>query len=101
MRIFVLFDLPTETAEDRRAYRQFRSALVKNGFLMMQESVYCRLVLNAGAGRAAMEAVRRCKPPRGLVQLLAVTEKQFAAMEYLVGECRSDVISTEERVLVL
>ena len=47
------------------------------------------------------EAVRRCKPPRGLVQLLAVTEKQFAAMEYLVGECRSDVISTEERVLVL
>lgn len=32
MRVFVLFDLPTETAEDRRAYRQFRSALVKTAF---------------------------------------------------------------------
>ncbi len=101
MRLFVFFDLPTETAEDRRAYRRFRKALIRNGFLMLQESVYCRLLLHAGAAAAAAETVRGCCPPHGLVQMLTVTEKQFASMEYLVGETRSDVVATEERVVIL
>ena len=68
---------------------------------MLQESVYCRMLLNANAGKAAMEAVRKNKPPAGLVQMLTVTEKQFAGMEYLVGKNESDVISTDERVVIL
>lgn len=101
MRVLVFFDLPTETAADKRAYRQFRRALVKNGFVMMQESVYCRLLMNANAGKAAMETVRRNKPPKGLVQMLTVTEKQFSEMEYLVGQNTSDVITTDERLIIL
>lgn len=101
MRVLVFFDLPTETAADKRAYRQFRKTLVKNGFVMMQESVYCRLLINANAGKAAMETVRRNKPPKGLVQMLTVTEKQFAEMEYLVGQNTSDVITTDERLIIL
>ena len=46
MRVIVFFDLPTQTLEDKREYRKFRKFLIKKGFLMMQESVYCRLVLN-------------------------------------------------------
>lgn len=46
MRMLVMFDLPTETAEDRRNYRIFHKTLIKNGFFMMQESVYTRMVLN-------------------------------------------------------
>ncbi len=38
MRVVVFFDLPTETAEERRDYRRFRAALLKNGFFMMQEN---------------------------------------------------------------
>ena len=101
MRVIVFFDLPTETAADRRQYRLFRRALVQNGFLMLQESVYCRLLLNASAVRAAVDAVRKHKPPKGVVQLLTVTEKQFAGMEYLVGERTSDVVDSEERIIVL
>lgn len=101
MRVLVFFDLPTETVADKRAYRQFRKALVKNGFVMMQESVYCRLLINANASKAAMETVRRNKPPKGLVQMLTVTEKQFAEMEYLVGQNTSDVITTDERLIIL
>ena len=44
MRIIVFFDLPTETNEDKRAYRHFRKALIKDGFIMMQESVYTKLL---------------------------------------------------------
>ena len=101
MRVLVFFDLLTETAADKRAYRQFRKALIKNGFVMMQESVYCRLLINANAGKAAMETVRRNKPSKGLVQMLTVTEKQFAEMDYLVGQNTSDVITTDERLIIL
>lgn len=101
MRVLVFFDLPTETADDRRNYRRFRKALISNGFIMLQESVYCRLLINASAGKAAMDTVRKNKPPAGIVQMLSVTEKQFAGMEYLVGKFESDVITTDERLIIL
>ena len=74
MRMLVFFDLPTETASDRRSYRRFRNFLVKNGFLMMQESVYCKLLINSTAQGAMAENVRKNKPPKGMVQMLTVTE---------------------------
>lgn len=43
---FSFFDLPVQTSEDMKNYRLFRKTLLKNGFFMMQESVYCRMVLN-------------------------------------------------------
>lgn len=101
MRMIVFFDLPTETAEDRRNYRRFRGGLVKNGFIMMQESVYCRLLLNSTADQTAREAIRKLRPPRGIVQIMTVTEKQFSKIEYLTGEFHSDIISTDERTVVL
>lgn len=41
-----MFDLPVVTAHDRKEYTKFRKYLLKSGFLMLQESVYCRLIPN-------------------------------------------------------
>lgn len=101
MRMLVFFDLPTETAEDRRNYRLFRKGLIKNGFLMMQESVYCKLLLNSTAEATAAEAIKKLRPPKGLVQLLTITEKQFAKIEYLTGTFHSETICSDERMIVL
>lgn len=101
MRVIVFFDLPTETIEDKGHYRRFRKTLLSNGFLMMQESVYCKLLITQGAEKAVMEMLRKNKPPCGLVQALTITEKQFSRMEYLVGEMHSDVVSTDERLIIL
>ena len=59
MRVIVFFDLPTETTEDKANYRQFRKALIRNGFLMMQESVYCRLLIQPTAGKTVIDTVRK------------------------------------------
>ena len=88
MRILVFFDLPVTTESEQRIYRTFRKYLIKNGFLMLQESVYCKLAQNATVGDGIIENVRKNKPASGLVQVLKVTEKQYAKMEYLVGECK-------------
>lgn len=101
MRIMVLFDLPVLTEKQRRDYREFRKYLLKAGFFMMQESVYCKLVQNAGVADVVQESIRKNKPGEGLVQILRVTEKQFAKMEYVVGENKSLVLDTDERLVII
>lgn len=101
MRIIVFFDLPTETAADRREYRTFRNLLIKNGFVMMQESVYCRMVLNGSVQKSVFDVIRKNKPKKGIVQILTVTEKQFASMAYITGASKTDVIDTDERLVIL
>ena len=101
MRIIVFFDLPTYTSEDRRVYRGFRKYLQKMGFLMMQESVYSKLVLNQTNADLVIKNIRKHKPPEGLVQILTITERQFSKIEYLVGEPQKEVIDTTERTIVI
>lgn len=101
MRIIVMFDLPMVTASDRRAYTQFRKYLIKNGFLMMQESVYCKLAQNSTAADLIINNIRKNKPPSGLVQTLKITEKQFSRIEYIVGKSKSEVLDTDERIVFL
>lgn len=101
MRIIVFFDLPTETNEDKRAYRHFRKALMKDGFIMMQESVYTKLLTTPSVENSVKNLIRKNKPEKGIVQTLTVTEKQFSKMEFVVGEYHSDIIDTEERLVIL
>ena len=101
MRVLVFFDLPTLTAEDRKNYREFRKNLLKNGFYMLQESVYCRMVLNQSAENNLRQALRKIKPKDGLVMVLSVTEKQFAKADILVGEKKTDILDTDDRITIL
>ncbi len=101
MRVVVFFDLPVVTVEDRKNYRRFRKQLVKNGFIMLQESVYCRMALNQNVANAITNSIRNNKPPKGLVQVLTITEKQFSRMEYIAGEYHTDVVSDDRRILFL
>lgn len=48
MRIIVFFDLPVTTKAKRRAASQFRQFLLKDGYQMLQLSVYTRIVQRAG-----------------------------------------------------
>ncbi len=101
MRVIVMFDLPTVTAEQRRNYAKFRRELIKNGFVMMQESVYTRMLLTPSSQRTLYQVIRKIKPDEGLVQILTITEKQFSRMEYVLGEYKSDVIENDERLIIL
>lgn len=101
MRIFVFFDLPMDSLEEKREYRKFRKALIKNGFIMMQESVYCKLMTTPSVENSVKNMIQMNKPSNGVVQTLVVTEKQFVKMEYVVGENKSDIIDNEDRVIIL
>lgn len=101
MRILVMFDLPVGTESGRKNYRLFRKYLIKSGFLMLQESVYCKIAQNTTVADAIIANVRKNRPDDGLVQVLKITEKQYSRMEYIVGESKSDVLDSDERLVVL
>ena len=101
MRVLVFFDLPVVTAENRREYTRFRKFLLKNGFLMLQESVYCKLALNGTAEKAIVDNVYKNKPEEGLVQLLSVTEKQYSKMNIITRNLKSEILDSHERLVIL
>lgn len=101
MRVLVFFDLPVVTERDKREYRKFRKFLIKSGFIMIQESVYGKLALNQSAGDSIVDNVKKNSPPVGLVQLLKVTEKQYAKMDYIVGEAKTEILNSDERLVIL
>lgn len=55
--------------------------------------------MNTSAQKIMAEQIRRERPPKGLVQLLTITEKQFPGIEFITGEWRSDVIDSDERLV--
>ncbi len=101
MRIIVFFDLPVATIKDRREYSRFRRFLIKNGFIMLQESVYCKLAQNQSVVESVSESIRKNKPPKGIVQTLVITEKQYSRMEFIIGSGNSDIISSDRRFVEL
>ena len=101
MRLIVMFDLPTLNAADMRNYREFRKFLIKNGFMMMQESVYTKIALNQSMAQLIANKVRDNKPDKGLVQMFTITEKQFSRMEILVVEVSDEYITDDRRLIIL
>lgn len=101
MRLIVMFDLPTLTVENMKSYRDFRKFLIKNGFMMMQESIYSKIALNQSTANLITNRVRENKPPKGLVQMFTITEKQFSRMEILVGDISEEFITDDRRLIIL
>lgn len=100
MRMIVFFDLPVETALDRKNYSKFRKFLINEGFIMMQESVYTKLTLNNSVTESVRLKLSKNKPPKGLVQLLVITEKQFASIDFIVGGKENIEIDNTKRLII-
>ena len=101
MRILLFFDLPTDTLKDRKIYSKFRKLLINEGFIMMQESVYTKLALNNSVVNSVKDKIYKNKPPKGIVQMLAITEKQFNSIEYIVRKKDSNVLDNTERMIII
>ena len=101
MRTIVFFDLPSIYAKDKRNYILFRRFLLNEGFIMMQESVYSKLVLNSQQSKLLIERIKKHVPNKGLIQVLTITENQYANIEYLIGSSNTKIIDNDDRLVVL
>lgn len=101
MRVIVFFDLQNVTRSENNEYTKFRKFLIRNGFVMLQESVYSKIALNPTIANLVINRLEANKPKSGLVQILIVTEKQFGNIINLVGEVKSDTINNDNRMIVI
>ena len=86
MRILVMFDLPVKTKAQRRCATQFRNFLVGDGYHMVQYSVYARVCNGRDSIETHKHRLRLALPSEGSVRMLVITEKQYGAIELLVGK---------------
>ncbi len=101
MRTIVFFGLPNIYAKDRRNYNLFRKFLLNEGFLMLQESVYSKLILNSEQSKLLLERIRKKSPKKGIIQVLTITEKQYSQIEYIIGEGNTKIINSEDKLVIL
>jgi CRISPR-associated protein Cas2 len=101
MRTIVFFDLPNINYKDKRNYLLFRRFLLNEGFIMMQESVYSKICLNSTQSELLYQRVKRNAPKKGLIQILTITEKQYANIKYITGLNDGKIIDSESRLIIL
>ena len=101
MRTIVFFDLPNIYLKDKKNYQKFRKYLINEGFVMMQESVYSKIVLNTQQSKLLVNRIKRSAPKKGIIQVMTITEKQYSQIDYIIGENQTRIIDTEEKLIVL
>lgn len=96
--IFVFFDLPTETKKDRKNYAQFRKHLIKDGFTMMQFSIYVRHCNSRENAEVHIKRVKSNLAPKGEIIIFSLTDKQFGAMEFFRSAEKSEKPDTPQQL---
>jgi CRISPR-associated protein Cas2 len=98
--MFAMFDLPVDNKESRKRYAQFRKELLREGFSMLQFSVYARYFASEEVAEPYRKRIRESLPPEGQVRLLAVTERQFGKQEVFMGRKREEAEGEPEQFLL-
>lgn len=100
MWLFVFFDLPVKEKPERHAATRFRNFLLKDGYMMIQFSVYARICNGQDRADKHMQRIQANLPQKGSVRSLQITDKQYERMKTLVGK-RSANEKTKAEQLVL
>lgn len=99
MWILVFFDLPVKKPAQRRAATQFRQFLLKDGYVMLQYSVYARVCRGQEAVEKHLKRTRDHLPEEGSIRALQVTDKQYARMQILLGNLVAEEVAGGEQLL--
>lgn len=85
MWLFVFFDLPVTTKKERKLATSFRNSLIKDGFTMMQWSVYTRHCASKESANVHEKKIKNFVPNKGQVTILRITDKQYSNIVNMWG----------------
>lgn len=83
--MLVVFDFPVLTKTQRKRATEFRKFLLKDGYVMVQLSVYARALVSHNRMKTHMRRLRSAIPPEGHVRALYVTQAQWDRMFVIHG----------------
>jgi len=100
MWLFVFFDLPVKTKKERHAATRFRNFLLKDGFMMIQFSVYARICNGQDRVDKHVQRLLIELPRQGSVRAMQVTDKQYERMKILVGTKQNNEKTKSEQLVL-
>ena len=86
MWVLVFFDLPTESATERKIAAKFRKEIMRDGFTMFQFSIYLRHCPSRENADVHIKRVKNLLPEKGHIGIMCVSDKQFGMMELFYGK---------------
>ncbi|MEW5797250.1 MAG: CRISPR-associated endonuclease Cas2 [Candidatus Zixiibacteriota bacterium] len=95
-----MFDLPVDSPKARHDYSRFRVGLLKQGFSMLQFSVYARYCDSDERAEVFRQRIKQMLPPAGEVRLVTVTDRQFARMQVFLGKKRAPTEKPPEQLML-
>lgn len=100
MWLFVFFDLPVKTKPERRKATQFRNFLLKDGYMMVQFSVYARICNGQDRVNKHLLRLNASIPEKGSVRVMQITDKQYERMMILVGTPKNNEKTKTEQLIL-
>ena len=100
MRLLVFFDLPTLRKQDRKYANNFRRFLIKDGFHMLQLSVYSRICKGLDEAYKHTKRISLNLPPKGSVRLMEITDNQYGRMKILIGQRKKEEKTDSQQLLL-
>lgn len=100
MWLFVFFDLPVKTKTERRTATRFRNFLLKDGYIMMQFSVYARICNGQDRIDKHLQRLQTIIPEKGNVRAIQITDKQYERMKTLVGTKKNNEKPKSEQLVL-
>lgn len=81
--LLVMFDLPTNTARERKLAHQFREYLIGGGYLMLQYSVYVKPAVTWDSKGKCVNYLRQIDPGTGDIRCIFITDAQWMKMDII------------------
>ncbi|MDP9196634.1 MAG: CRISPR-associated endonuclease Cas2 [Pseudomonadota bacterium] len=100
MWLFVFFDLPVTAGPERRTATRFRNFLLRDGYMMIQFSVYARICNGQDRVDKHLRRLQAAIPEKGSIRAMQVTDKQYERMQILVGNRRKNEKTKAEQLIL-
>jgi len=89
MWMMVMYDLPVVEEKERKIAAKFRKYMEKEGFSMVQFSVYAKFCGTRDQADTLKDRVEENLPEKGKVSILMFTDKQFGDIVHLTNRKRT------------
>lgn len=86
--MMVMYDLPVVEEKERKIAQKFRAFMEKQGFSMVQFSVYAKFCGTREKADVVKETIEASLPDKGKVSILMFTDKQFGEIVHLTNRKR-------------
>tara|TARA_R110000868_G_scaffold376831_2_gene642019 strand:- start:14972 stop:15277 length:306 start_codon:yes stop_codon:yes gene_type:complete len=100
MWVIAMFDLPVKTKKEQKRAAKFRNLLLREGFSMLQFSIYARYCSSEDTGNKFRDHIRQHLPASGNIRLLMVTDRQFGKMDVFHGKTKSKTEQTPSQLML-